>query len=104
MMVEGIRPVLGGLAVADQIVLAVGVVVFALLLGPVVFLFILALQRHWSQQSRLLEEAGTIHCRRCHHVGLASLKVEAYRGNLLVCARCGSEDWETVREVEVLDD
>jgi hypothetical protein len=49
----------------------------------------------WQHQKNQL---GIIRCRRCHHEGLAKGLFIMGRGIKPVCAKCQSENWETLRD------
>jgi hypothetical protein len=99
--VDLVCPFQEALAVADRIGIAVAAVVFALLLFTLVLIVVLLVRNTWGKKQA---EIGTIRCRRCHYIGLAKPKLVGNQGIFPVCGRCGSEDWETVRQIEVFED
>jgi hypothetical protein len=83
--------------VAEQIVLALAVVLSVFVLMALTLIALLV----WGMRRARI---GTIRCRRCQHVGLAAPSWGRRGGIAPVCECCGSDDWEAVRQVEVLDD
>lgn len=39
------------------------------------------------------EEIGAVTCRRCGHEGEIKAEFRPFKGNVLMCEKCGSEDW-----------
>lgn len=46
-----------------------------------------------KRQSRKM---GNVKCRRCHFIGPIKGVFVPFRGNKLVCRKCGSEEWERI--------